>query len=268
MGELQDEINEMIDVEDPTMLSGTQAPSTDAPGTQAPGTEAPGTQAPATDAPATDAPTTEAPSSGDDLERIRKERDELREKLAEREAKPKTSAPKTSAPTTDAPLEDQDFIGDEDFEDLTDNPDKLNSVLNKVFRKGVQAAVDRFAKQGTPNITGEVQKNLNVLLALKEANEEFYEANKDLQPFKKVVATVYGEVVDEHPDWTMKEALDYTGKETRKRLELTEPKTPPGKKKTPGAKLPPGTKGGRHSKQKPSQSGLLDEIDEMNKPLD
>jgi hypothetical protein len=281
MGEndLQDDINKMIDLEETVdqSTSGTTSPSTEspggtqAPGTEAPGTEAPGTEAPSTEAPGTAAPTTKAPGEETELERVKRENDELRVELAdERKKKPATKAPGTSAPTTDAPLQDIDFVGEEeDWDDISNDPKKVNKLLNKVYQSGVQSAVDRLASTNqTQDIPGQVQKNLDIMLAMREANESFYADNKDLQPFKKVVATVYSELADAHPDWTVKKCLEETGVEARNRLELKPAKTPPGKKQKRKANLPPGTKGGRHSKQKPQNTGLQSEIDAMNADLD
>ena len=252
-----------------TDAPGTDAPKTDAPSTDAPATKAPSTDAPATDAPATEAPTTAAPREDDkELERIRKENEDLRKKLADVSV-PKTKAPRTAAPTTEAPLEDVEFVKPgEELEDMT--PGVMNKLLNKVFKQGVEETRKRLGpKHDVGEVSGMVKESLEVILAMRAANETFYKDNKDLSKFKKVVGTVYGELAEQHPEWTIEKCLEETGKETRTRLELPAPK--PGQKKEAKTgkdkriKLPPGSRGSRRARGEPGKkTGMLAEIDQMN----
>ena len=271
--EIKDQIDAMLNIGEPTLTEApftepvaTEAPGTTAPGTSAPGTESPKTTAPSTDAPATSAPTTEAPAD-DELKRIKKENDELRKKLNESAVK-KTF--KTKAPTTATPFEEIDFLGEDiDLDDLTRNSSVFNKMLNKVYKMGVEAS-RKFQETTLRNIPEIVKSNVVVQATLKKKVDEFYEANKDLKPFKKVVASVYEELASENPDWDIVKTFNETEKETRKRLELhkkagasTHAPTTDAPRK--GPKFPK-TKSSRE-RQKPKTSHLLSEIDKMNENL-
>lgn len=261
--DVKEQIEEMLSVGDSTVTSApaTESAATEAPGTESPGTEAPGTKIPETEAPSTDAPTTEAPAD-DELERIKKENDELRKKLSESTVK---KAPKTKAPTTAAPFEEIDFLGkDIDLDDLTRDSSVFNKMLNKVYKMGVDAS-RKFQETTLRNIPEIVKSNVVIQATLKKKVNEFYDDNTDLKPFKKVVATVYEELASENPDWEMGKIFDETEKETRRRLELQKKaKTPgQGKEKHEKPKFPK-TKSSRSGRQKPNTSPLLEDIDKMN----
>jgi len=197
-------------------------------------TEPPSTDEPEefkTDAPETSAPKTDAP----------------------------TTDPKTKAPTTTAPLtfEDQDFVGDLDIEDSSD----LNKILNAVYQKGITDTRGIVGKQATsiPNIVTMVSN-------LQKATETFYNENKDLVPFKKVVATVFEDLVAENPNKSYDDLMKDVAPEARNRLEL-----PPIQKKIVDKGKPPKLprKKGKpgKTKDKPTLDPMQADIDEMNKDL-
>lgn len=275
--DIKEQIDAMID-----MGSGTDAPSTEAAATSAPGTEpvatnapstdapstsAPGTEAPATKAPATEAPTTAAPE-GDELTRIREENKRLRQQVEDSQ---KEKAPKTKAPTTAVPIEEIDFVGEDvDLDELTRDRKVFNALLNKVHRMGVesQRKTQEATLRGIPDI---VKSNVTIQATLKKKVETFFDENKDLQPFKKVVSAVYEELAAENPDWKIDRMFTEVGKEARKRLELHRkaastkaPVTEAPTTKAPRGPHFPKTKTSRQ-RQKPKTSAILSEIDEMNR---
>jgi len=251
-----DEMNKTFSGEEIT--TDPPVPETDAPidlvdevKTEPPSTDEPEefkTDAPETSAPKTDAPTTDAPDDRDQII------SDLRAKLAD-----KGEAPKTQAPTTTAPLtfEDQDFVGDLDIEDSSD----LNKILNAVYQKGITDTRGIVGKQATsiPNIVTMVSN-------LQKATETFYNENKDLVPFKKVVATVFEDLVAENPNKPYSDLMKDVAPEARNRLEL-----PPIQKKTVDKGKPPKLprkkgKSGK-TKDKPTLDPMQADIDEMNKDL-
>lgn len=242
----------------------TDAPTTDAPAlaTDAPTTDSPATDSPATDSPATDSPTTSAPS---ELDQLRNDVKELRALLTKGKDQ---KSPATSAPTTAAPLGDLDFLEGTDLDELTRDPDQFNKLLNKVFKKGVEAARGevRLGSEGIlRTIPDVVKNNIHIVSVLKKASDEFYSTNADLKPFKKVVANVFEELASENPDKNYRDLLVDVEKETRKRLELHK-KAVAGDDKPP---RPPKAKGGHRGPQtKPSTDPLLAEIEEMDNYLD
>ncbi len=268
----KDEINAMIKTLEGgspvTDAPGTSAPTTDAPGTDAPGTQAPATSAPATSAPATQAPATAAPStSAPTTDAPEDEKDktirELREKLAEKEAT-------TAAPTTEAPLilGEQDFIGDLDVDELVRDKASFNKLLNVVFAKGVSESRKLASEKVLLALPDIVKHNITLLSTLKEASDKFYSENKDLTPFKKVVAVVFEEIAAKNPGKKYDELMKEVSTETRKRLELHRKAIGDGKdRKGNPPRLPQKKGGGRTAPTKPNISPIQNEIDEMNKTV-
>uniref|UniRef100_A0A6H1ZBY4 Uncharacterized protein n=1 Tax=viral metagenome TaxID=1070528 RepID=A0A6H1ZBY4_9ZZZZ len=249
----------------------TDPPETNAPGTTAPATSAPPTEAPATKAPATAAPATEAPAEDPRDKEIR----DLREKLALGETKhePKpTKAPPTKAPSTEAPISDEDFLGETDLDDLTRDPKLFNQVLNKIYKKAREDARSDFRKsdeliiRSMPDI---VKNNIALISKLKEVNEKFYNDNKDLVPFKKVVGAVFEELISASPNKSYEELLPEVSKTTRERLELHKAANRGPNDKDDKGNPPnlPRKKGSPRQTTKPDTTPLLGELDEMDKVL-
>lgn len=242
----------------------TVVPGTEAPGTDAPKTEAPGTDAPKTEAPETEAPTTEAPVE-DESERLRRDNESLRDKL-NKMTEPKEK-PGTSAPTTEAPVEAIDFLKDLDLDELTRSPEEFNKLLNAVSSRGLGAFEKTMIEKILRAIPDIVKTNILTVNSLKEASEQFYEANKDLVPFKAVVAATYEEVASEDPGKSPSEYFKDVAEKARERLELyKEAVKEDDKDKHP--KLPHRKRQQRQVIQKPNTTPIEDEIDKMNASLD
>lgn len=239
----------------------TNAPSTNVPSTQAPGTVAPGTTAPATKAPATEAPTTAAPED-DELKRTKEENERLRRQIEDSQRK----APKTKAPTTASPVEEVDFLGaDVDLDELTRDAKVFNTLLNKVHKAGIESG-RKFQETTLRNIPDIVKANVTIQATLKKKVEDFYDANKDLQSFNKVVSAVYEELAAENPDWNIDRIFKETEAEARKRLELHRKAASTS---APTTKAPRGPRFAKtrtsRQRKKPETSPLLSDIDEMNR---
>lgn len=271
-GTVKEQIEAMLEAGDSTESPSTNAPlntdppSTGSPGTSAPTTYSPGTDAPSTDAPSTDAPATMAPTTAppkeDDLSKALAEIEGLRQKVDD--LTKKKEKPATAAPTTAPPVEEVDFLG-ESIDPRDMSREELNKILNKVYGLGVKAT--RKSQEDTLRSVPQIVKtNVVTQASLKAASEEFYDNNKDLQPFKKVVAAVFEEVASENPELKFHEVLEKVGPDVRKRLELHKKATTTEAPTTSAPKGPkfPKTKTSRQ-RQKPKTSGLLNEIDAMNK---
>ena len=222
----------------------------------------------------------------DDLDKDKDEDDEetdkdkiienLRKQINERPTteEPKKEEPKKEEEKPPEPLkfEDQDFIGDIDLDDLTRDKSVLNKLLNTVYAKGVNDS-KRIATEGVLNSIPDIVKhNLTLLTSLKEASDKFYDGNKDLIPFKRVVAAVFEEIASKNPDKKYSEIMDLVAPETRKRLELHKNAVKgKGNGKEEEEKSPrlPAKSGGqrRMPNKKPDTSSLASEIEEMNKTL-
>lgn len=247
---------------------GTDAPSTESVVTKAPGTEAPTTEvpeefktnAPSTEVSATEAPTTEAPN---EIALLRAEIELLKEGKKE---DPKT----TKAPSTDAPYSEEDFLGTMDLDELTRDPKQFNKLLNTIYKKAIDTARGEV-RSGNENILKSipdiVKNNVTVIASLKKASEEFYEENKDLVPFKKVVAAVFEEIAAENPDKSYIDNLKVVGEEVRKRLELKKVAIAKEKENNKGPKLPR-SKGNQRPNNKPELSGIMADLAAMDQALD
>lgn len=250
----------------------TDAPTTDAPDIK---TDPPSTDAPIvddddefeTDQPETDAPTTDAPET--DLDRFKRENEELRAKIDELSA-PKTKAPTTEAPSTDAPIETKDFIKDIDLDDLSDDPAKLNEILNLIYKEAVQAArteLRTFSQSTLQRVPELIDSTLTTKEKLKALTDDFYKSNEDLAGFKKTVGVVFGELASENPDKNYDEVLKMTGEETRKRLGLKKGKANPKPKNDDDPPPLPRKRGTRNKPEPKKSSALQSQIEEMNKTL-
>lgn len=242
-----------------TATPGTNAPSTDAPSTEAPGTDAPNTAAPATDAPTTSAPTTEAPDEKDVTI------SDLRKKVSDLEGKkipPKEEPPKIPEPVE---LESQDFLGDLDPYETVNNKEALNKLLNVVYQKGVNVSRDMTSEGVLRSIPDIVRFNINLMNDLKKSSDEFYDKNKDLAPFKRVVATVFEEVASKNPEKKPNDILEDVAKEVRSRLELHKKTTVSDNKSDGHPKLPEKRGSAGKPADQPKISALEAELSDMNK---
>lgn len=246
----------------------TDPPSTESPGTEAPATEAPiemselvtdapGTDAPGTESPGTEAPLTEAPDEKDQVIA------ELRAKLAEKES------PKTSAPSTDAPIEvgEHNFLEDVDFDDVTQTPEEFNKLLNKIYKQAVSDTQKAMSEKFNSSIPDMIRTNINTVTKLQKARDEFYEQNKDLLQFQKVVGTVFEELATKEPNKTYEEIMKDVAPEARKRLGLKNNPKPETKEDTKPPRLPKKKSKPGKSKESTETDPLQGELEEMNKTL-
>lgn len=154
-------------------------------------------------------------------------------------------------------VETKDFIGNEDLYELTSNKDKLNALLNSVYTQGIE-----YARKITNEIPEMVRTNISIVEDLRKTSEKFYDDNKDLAPFKRVVASVFEELASKNPDKKYQDILSDVATESRKRLELsgvTQKPTAPHLPKNRVTAVKP--------VEKPSTSPLVDEITAMNEAL-
>ena len=190
---------------------------------------------------------------------------DLRAKIADFEAK--KSEPVKQEPKKEQPVsqdEDQDFLGELDVDEVTRDPKELNRLLNKIHHKAVMDTRDILMRD-LPNI---VRTQATIVDDLRRTSEQFYNDNKDLAPFKKVVATVFEEFVSKSPDKSYSDLIKEVGPEVRKRLELP---TPSPTKSAPESSKPPRlpSKGSRAGQVQDSSTNepLQSEIEAMNKVL-
>lgn len=247
--------------------AGTSAPSTDAPApsTDAPSTEEPAaeTAAPSTDAPSTDepaaetaAPSTDAPAADEDdipmPEDVEAAYRNLVKELTGRSTPAETEPAKgtepaptaqqqPAAPAADAKTKEVNYLEGEDFDEITESPEALNKLLNKVARSvrdEAAAADERMATRMPETLLKFVQYQST----LQREAEEFYNKNSDLQHVKPYVSQIANAIGQEHPEWTVRQVFDETANRARQVLGLQAQAQRSGARKvntpTPSGKAP------------------------------
>jgi len=205
------------------------------------------------------------PTETEKEKELREENESLRAKLAE---VPKPKAEPEPDPVVETELTEQDFIGDLDLDEVTRDPTEFNKLLNKVYLQAANDTRKTLGEGVLRTIPDIVKANIVTISNLKKAKDDFYDENKDLKPFKKVVGAVFEELQSDNPDKTYTEILGDVAIEVRTRLELKKEavKATPAKNNTP-PKLH-GNKGkAGSSSTKPKTDALLNELDEMSQTL-
>lgn len=265
----KEEIGQMLDSLNKFDTSQTDPPITEAP--ESPSTDPPAEEIVDVDTltvpPKTEAPATEPPVE-DELTTYKNKVEALQRRVDELSKPKATKPPSTKAPSTDPPISEEDFLKDTDLEDISRDPSAFNKLLNSIYSKAVRTARDEIRKgsettlRSIPDI---VKTNVAIQADLLKKSEAFYESNKDLKPFKKVVAAVFEEISAANPDKTFDEILPEVGKEARKRLELVHEATQHKSVDKDNPPPLPRKKGGRVQQPKPDTSSLQSEIEAMNK---
>ena len=210
----------------------------------------------------------------DEIDEVTKLKAELEELKTEnrkfKETKPIED--KIEKPAEDKPIDEiseQDFIGDKDIDDLIRDPKEFNKVLNAVLMKGIEIGKDhnrRTAEGVIKSIPEITKKNVEIVINLKKLSDQFYEDNKDLAPFKKVVSLIFEEKIASNPDKTYEEVLKDVAPEVRKRLELHQ-KTINNQKPNDQKPTLPRVKGQQRITNQPKTNAIESELSEMDKAL-
>ena len=188
---------------------------------------------------------------------------DLRAKLAEKESI-KESA--TEPPATEAPLtfDDQNFLGELDLDDVISDPKAFNQLLNKLYQRAVTDTRKVLGEGILRSIPDIVKSNIVITNNLQKTSEQVFADNKDLKPFRKVVAAVFEEVYAKNPDKTYDEVLKEVADESRIRLDLHK-KAQPEKQSPP--RLPRSKSRPGRPDNKPPLTGIENELEAMNKIL-
>jgi len=215
---------------------------------------------PTVDEPVADEPIVDKPSEMDDLRNTINGLKEEIKKLSESK-----SPVVIDIPVPDAPTPDEDFIGDNDLDDIVRDKSAFNKLLNAVHKKGIEIGKLEYGKvvQSLPNM---IKDNIIITEKLKEASDTFYAENEDLKSFKRVVGVVFEEIASKDPSKTYDEILKDVGPEVRKRLDLKQNVKSNDKETVP--KLPKKGTQSRQTTQKPEIDPLISELEAMNKSLE
>jgi hypothetical protein len=222
-----------------------------------------GTSAPFTTSVITTAPSTSAPVE-DPMKSLKDELDSIKQKLADLSVG-KVEEKKVVA--DDTPLEDIDFLGSISIDELASDPTKFKQVLNDVYKKAIETAKKEILKSNEQllrSVPDAINYQVETKAKLKKLSEDFYTSNKDLEPFKKVVAVVFEELASKNPGKSFDEIIKGVAPEVRSRLNLVKKAT---ENKQSSLPLPKAKGAGRNSQQKPNTNSLEDEISKMEKAL-
>jgi len=193
---------------------------------------------------------------------------DLRDKISKLEGSKVEPEPEVKPKSKFEPItiDPQDFVGELDLEYIYNDKEAFNNLLNKVYTEGINNARKTIVEEVLRSIPDIVKTNINVMSELKQTSEQFYKANPDLSPFKKVVAVVFEDIAAQNPGKPYADVLKKVAPEVRKRLELQQKAAgKPTDKKLP--RLPSKIGGPRPSEQKPNTGGIESDIAEMNKVI-
>lgn len=127
---------------------------------------------------------------------------------------------KQTEPEPEPELEDVQFATEDDLQALDSDLGNLNSILNKVYKQvhaKVSASIGEGVLKSIPQI---VNANIGAYITMTKQAEDFYSANPDLKPFKKVVATVFEELSSKNPGKKYEDYMKDLADTVRKRLNL------------------------------------------------
>lgn len=259
----------------PTERPPEEKPSGEAPPQEKPPEEVPPTERPPEEVPPEEKPPEEKPPGESDRY---KELEEQNKRLLERIDRisrlpvepPRTEDDRLIAPSEEKgpePLEDFDFIKGRSLEEITEDPKLFNELLNDVYKRGYEVALERVApvasEKTLTSIPQVVVRYVRQHMAMADIVKDFYKENEDLIPVKRTVGAMANEVYAEHPDWKVAEVLTEAAKRSRDVLGMKEKvrrgEKPPGKEKSPAFADAGGNRGG----PAPKPSKLEREIGEL-----
>lgn len=119
----------------------------------------------------------------------------------------------------------KDYLTKEDvaqLDGLVDNPALLHPMLNGIIARS-QEAFAQMMIEALPAITGNL---VDQHTATRTVVDNFYKDNKDLEVFRPYVKTVTAEILAKEPNLAVKDMLEKTAAEVRKRLRLPAPVKP------------------------------------------
>lgn len=193
-------------------------------------------------------------SAGAELEEYRKRLNDMA-KLAMQAPQPITQQQETQ-PTPPAQQPDDITLTQEEYDEAINSPAGFSKIMDKVRQR---ARVELLRE--IPQI---VEKQVSAQLGLKLAVQQFYDLNKDLVPFRSVVALKVRELEMQHPDWGYDKIFQSLGKEVRTYLRLPSASGQASKNKSSNQSPAfPNTKSGRKT-QSDNRTPIQRELDELS----
>ena len=115
---------------------------------------------------------------------------------------------------------DQNYLTEEDLDNIVDNPSLINVAINKAVRGSTEQLI-----QAIPLIAAGIA---NQQIVLNNMAIDFYETNSDLAPYKEFVSAIAKQVEASNTGKTYNEIFNLTATQVRERLGLKvlSPQTP------------------------------------------
>jgi len=122
------------------------------------------------------------------------------------------------APTPVAPVGFKGFLDGEDIDEVVSDPAKLESLLLRVSEHTKTETIEQVLRSMPNMIVSQVQQQT----LIKEAVDDFYDANEDLRIVKRQVGIIANEVAAEDPTLSLDKVFKEAAVRTRKALGLKE----------------------------------------------
>lgn len=139
----------------------------------------------------------------------------------------KSPATKPEEKATEPDVVDEvipDFITEENFDAILEDPKKLNEVIYKAVQAGVNAQMKAIqtgaveaVQLSVPNMVASQVAQQN---AVNEAVSGFYAEHKELSKYREVVASNINTVAAEHPEWTLEQTMPEAASRSYTQLHL------------------------------------------------
>jgi hypothetical protein len=167
--------------------------------------------------------------------------------------------PQESTPQQSAQL--PNFLEGVSVDDLLEDPEKLNSVLGRVYQAAQEQSVNLATQQALRSVPELVVGYITRHTAMNRMVDDFYKEHPDLVNVKQTVAAVANTVHSENSDWSVDKVFSETAKRTRKLLGLKKQAEQVALRSQ--AKKPAFAKQRGARKEEPSISGLQKEINDL-----
>lgn len=159
----------------------------------------------------------QAPPTDDVVERLRARVAELETgSYMEHTKQAEQEAPKQEQEEPPSKVIEQ-FITDEEFDEIQTNPAKLNEVMLRVYQRAVADTSEHVMRQ-IPEL---VQVSSARQISMAEAVRGFYAENPDLRKHAQYVGFIANQVKSKSPDLDVKSVLAETEKRVREHLSLS-----------------------------------------------
>lgn len=112
----------------------------------------------------------------------------------------------------------EDFITEEEFDEIQTNPNKMNEILNKVYQRARNSAYQDALKDIPDVVSTTQQRQQN----LRNTIQKFYADNPELADYGKYVGYEANRIKSENPDKPLEDVLNEAGEVVKKELKISE----------------------------------------------